>query len=219
MKMQHAGALAGALAGWLLAGAAAAEGFVDLYFGGAFTEDERIDSNAAGVGLTPGPGRVSFDDALAGGLRGGYWIDAAPFLGVALDASGFAMERDFGPADGGIAVIPLSALLMVRLPLGATDELPQGRIQPYGAVGPGAFVSVLGIDIDGLDDFGDATLDLGLDVRAGLKFQIVKWLAVFAEYRYTHVQPDWKDDVEGADVRIDTELATHHVNVGLGFHF
>lgn len=217
MRTRIVGAI-GALA-VLLASGAGAEGFVDLYIGGAFTEDERIGSNAAGVGLTPGPSRVTFDDSLVGGLRGGYWIDSAPFLGVALDVSGFAMERDFGASDGGIAVIPLSALLMVRLPLGATDELPQGRIQPYGAVGPGAFVSALGIDIDGLDDFGDATVDAGLDVRAGLNFQILKWLAVFAEYRYTRFDPEWEDSVEGVDVRIDTDLATHHVNVGLGFHF
>lgn len=214
-----AGVLGAALVALLAAGTARAEGFMDIYLGGAFTEDDPVDTSINGVGLTAGPGQTSFGDAAVGGLRAGYWIDAAPFVGFAMDMSGFVMEKDFLTNDGAIAVIPISALFMLRVPIGATDKIPGGRIQPYGAVGPGVFVSALGIEIPGVDDFGDATADLGLDVRGGVKVQLLSWLDLFAEYRFTRFDPEWKDSVGGIETAIDTDLATHHVNVGIGFAF
>ena len=40
-------------------------------------------------------------------------------------------------------------------------------------------------------------------------------VSVFAEYRYTYFEPEF----EIQTVDIEPELATHHVGVGVGFHF
>ena len=48
-------------------------------------------------------------------------------------------------------VFPISALLMLRYPLLKDSEFfPQGRLQPYTGVGPGAFISRGELDLSSL---------------------------------------------------------------------
>lgn len=56
-------------------------------------------------------------------------------------------------------------------------------------------------------------------MHAGVKVQILSWLAVFAEYRHTQFDAKWDDDVTGSDAKITSELATNHFHFGVGFHF
>src|SRR4030095_14779336 len=138
--------------------AARAEGFVDLRVGGAFTEDNDVEFTRPGGG-----GSVEFpteyEDSVTGGVRGGYWFESLPWLGLAADVSYFAPDDDtsFGAE---YDVIPLSPLLMGRVPIATSEEFPHGRVQPFIGVGPGIFVS--------LADFGaGADADNG-EGRGGL---------------------------------------------------
>jgi opacity protein-like surface antigen len=185
--------------------AARAEGFFELRLGGAFTEDNDVEINPPGNAPSfsfP----TEYDDSVAVGARGGYWF--LPWLGVAGDVSYFAPEDDTGGPE--YDVFTLSPLLMARVPIATSHEFPDGRVQPYLGVGPGIFVSSADF---GPDD--DDTVDVGADVHAGLNVQVTPLVSVFAEYRFTWVEPEF--DLGNADV--EPELATHHFGVGVGFHF
>jgi opacity protein-like surface antigen len=227
--------------------AARAEGFFDIYAGAAFPQDGNVrvkadDAfwNAPRSAVPPGAqytSDVEWETSPSFGLRGGYWFefeDFAPsFLGIGLDLSYYrAFEKDdFASLD--MWFLPITPLLMLRIPLGYSEEFPGGRVQPYAAVGPGftlaaahAELSDLSSTGNVLDDFNDATLDVGLDVRAGLAVQLSHSFALFGEYRYTYIKPNFKDEVDdtGAvdfDTRfdIDPKVATHHLVIGASFRF
>lgn len=189
--------------------AARAEGFVDLRIGGAFTEDGDVEVDPTGSGPSF-EYSTEFEDSPTGGVRGGYWFDPLPWLGVAGDVSYFAPDDDrFG--DPEIDVIPISPLLMLRAPLVTDEEFPNGRVQPFMGIGPGIFVSIVDFDTAGDDE----TVQVGLDAHAGLNFQLTPLVSLFAQYRYTYVEPEF--EIQGAD--IEPELSTHHVGFGAGFHF
>ena len=48
-----------------------------------------------------------------------------------------------------------------------------------------------------------------------MNVQVTRLVSVFAEYRYTYVEPEFS--IQGVDV--EPQLSTHHVGVGVGFHF
>ena len=188
----------------MLAGAASAEGFIDLYTGGAFTEDDRV----------TGGFDVDFDESAVLGIRGGAWGDGRlPFLGAAIDISGFAPDIDNLPNDADLAVIPHSLLLMLRIPLLTSDEFPTGQLHPYGGVGPSLVVSA--IDLDGPGGIEDAEVDLGLDVRGGIDVILTRHFGLFAEYRFTHFSPSFED---GGN-RLSLDVDTHYVQGGVTFRF
>ena len=197
----------------LVSDGARAEGFIDVRLGAAMTESGTLE---VGSGGTSTRRRVAFDDSFSTGVRGGYWIDPLPWLGLALDASYFNPDEASGVAPLDLHVVPLSALLMLRLPLLGDDVCPNGRIQPYGAIGPGLFLTIAE---ESSTDFVAASADVGLDVRGGVNIQILRWLAVFAEYRYTRYEAGLDDDVLGIPVDFKVDFDTHHIGGGVGFHF
>lgn len=200
-------------------GEARAEGFLDLYLGGAFTQRDDLDFTAGAPGFSASLGaRTDFDDSAVSGIRGGYWLDEAPWVGVALDLSGFSPDKELPGNNADIGVIPISGLLMLRAPLSPSDRVPEGHVQPYAAIGPGGFISFVSLDLPG-ENFVAASVDVGLDIRAGLKLRFGRVFGVFAEYRYTRFGPTWEDELSGVDVDVETTIETHHLNVGIGFHF
>ena len=187
-----------------------AEGFVDLRVGGAFTEDGDVELSAGGASIEF---ERSYEDSPTGGVRGGYWFDSLPWFGLAGDVSYFAPDDDDGGPE--IDVIPISPLLMLRAPLAPSDEFPNGRVQPFAGVGPGIFVSL--VDFGAGDE--DEGVNVGLDAHAGLRFLVTPNVAIFAQYRYTWF--DSETEIQGGpiDIDVETELSTHHVAGGIGFHF
>lgn len=198
---------------------ARAEGFLDLYIGGAFTADGDTVVNPASL-ATLGLGATSYGNSFSAGMRGGYWFDSLPWLGLAGDVSYFKPDAAVFFFSPDIDVVPLSALLMLRAPLWRSDEFPNGRLQPYGGIGPGLFISTFyeSLPFAG-GDFEDTQLDAGLDLHAGAEVLALPWLGVFLEYRFTWVEPEWQDTVGGVSTTVRSELATHHVQAGVGFHF
>lgn len=138
----------------------------------------------------------------------GYWFGQGAPVGLALDVSYFRPSEE-------LHVAPVSLLLFVRLPQ------PQEGWRPelYAGAGPGLFVSVLDIDLDPPVNhrYADVSADLGLDVRAGLAWKVSQVLAMFIEYRFTHVEPEFDDTVRGARVTTAGTLNTHSVLLGFRF--
>jgi len=188
------------------------EGFLDLYAGAAFTRD--ADTTVTGIPFFLG--EIQFDTGFVGGTRIGYWFEGAPWLGLALDGSWFRLDTD--PSGGEVTVIPVSGLLMVRLPLGKNRDFPKGQVQPYFGIGPSAFISELAAKLTPLGvpvRFSDTAVHAGLDARAGLAVLPHKNVGLFVEYRYTSFEPKWRE--HGSTVDID--MNTHHVVGGISFRF
>jgi opacity protein-like surface antigen len=103
---------------------------------------------------------------------------------------------------------------MLRIPLLAGDEFKGGRVQPYGAIGPGLFVSLLTSDL--APDQIDVGFDVGLDARVGVTGMLTPTFGLFLEYRYTDVDVEITDS---ADDKIRSSLQTNHVNGGIALRF
>lgn len=204
-----------------LSAPAAAEGFIDIYTGGAFTENDRVST----PGLLGSSRRtIDFDESALLGIRGGAWGEGRlPFIGGAIDISGFSPDLDGRAGSGDLAVIPHSLLILFRIPLVTSDEFPTGQIHPYAGVGPSLVVSRLDIDAGsslasalglggGIDD---TEVDLGVDARGGLDVLLTRHFGLFAEYRFTHFRPTYSDGGR----RLSLDLDTHFIQGGLTFRF
>jgi hypothetical protein len=219
---------------WASPATARAEGFVDFRIGGAVTQDTDAMIKVGPVGDPPqtfgGSGPIEFTAGVSIGIRGGYWLESIPYVGFALDLSFFNPEEDVSQLPLKLQVYPISGLLMLRYPLLKDSDYPRGRLQPYAGVGPSAFVTTAKMDIPDPvpENFTDSTVDLGLDVRGGVNFHFTRpnWpgesLAIFLEYRFTHVKPsNFKENVAGllpVELGID-QLDSHHITAGVGWYF
>jgi hypothetical protein len=195
---------------WLVPSVGRAEGFVDLRVGGSFTEDGDVELSVPGFSVEA---ETDFEDSVTGGGRAGYWFDSFPWLGLAADVSYFAPDVDDGATE--IDVIPIAPLLMMRAPLVSNEEFPNGQFQPFAGIGPGIFISL--VDFAGSSD--DESVDVGLDVHAGLKYLITPNVGIFLQYRYTWLEPEVEAEAFPIDIDVEAELSTHHVAGGIGFHF
>ncbi len=215
-------------------GGARAEGFVDLRLGGSATGNTDM---TAKIGPTPGvpqvaaSGEAGFEYGMSLGLGGGYWLNSVPWLGLALNLGYFKSNEDASTSPLKLNVHPISGLLMLRYPLRKSDTYPHGQLYPYLGVGPAGFVTSAEQDLTSAgiaNTFNDTTVDVGIDAQLGLKAHFAAGhlppgmsYAVFMEYRFTRFNPStFEDVVDGVPIEIELdELNTHHVFVGLGFHF
>ena len=206
---------------------ARAEGFADFRIGGAITPNTDATGAVGGVAIPSAP--IDFKAGVSVGIRGGYWLDSAPWLGFAFDLSYFDPDEDVSLLPVKLDVFPISALLMLRFPLLKSAAYPRGRLQPYAGVGPSAFVTTAKIKLKEAgapENFSDTTVNLGLDVRGGVNFHFTgqDWpgsLAIFLEYRFTYFEPsDFKDDIGGVPIELELDrLDTHHIVAGVGWYF
>ena len=83
-------------------------------------------------------------------------------------------------------MIPITPLVLARLPLLESDEFPTGRLQPYIGEGPGIFLHRRKVDFESGDQIRNETVDVGADVRAGLAWKFTPLFGIFAEYRFNY---------------------------------
>ena len=191
---------------------ASAEFFLDFYGGGAFTQDVDIEF---GGGATLDD-QAEFETTGTGGGRFGYWFSGLglPFLGVALDVSYFAPKSRDSAIDARFEVVPVSALVMLRLPLLVSPAFPQGQLQPYVGGGPSLFVTDVKIDtgVTGVER-SDSQTEVGGDVRGGITLLFTPNFGIFVEGRYTF----FKANPGGLNTEFDVE--TFHALGGLTLRF
>ena len=189
---------------------ASAEWFLDAYGGVSITSDADVTVPNGGTDED----KVSFDTEAMGGGRIGYWLEGLPWLGVAGDVSYFAPAGDGTAVETRLEVIPLSPLVMFRLPLLETPEFTKGRLQPYLAVGPGFFLNSVEVDVPGVgEESTDWQFEVGVDARAGIAFMITPTIGTFVEGRYTWFQTN----PGGRSTEFDIE--TFHFAGGISFRW
>jgi hypothetical protein len=214
-----------------------AQGFFDVYGGASFTDRTDLTTSVVGSAGSSVRDDVDFDPYPEIGLRAGLWFPDLPWLGVASDLSYVRLK---GPHNGvshtigGIPVVtrkdvdvhlfPISVMLMLRTKLLLAPWNSRLGIQPYVGVGPGLFVSwvhdALTVGVGESEESAeDTSCDLGLDTRAGLRIHLTSSFSLFAEYRFTYYEPDFRDDLLGNPIEFEMKIATHHALAGLGFQF
>lgn len=196
------------------------EVFSDIYIGAAVTTDATVtlDGIRQEESLLCGA-ECSSTKSPVGGLRVGWFVGRFPWLGVAGDFSIFIQSWGIqSPYE--VSVIPISALLMFRAPLVRSPEHPNGRAQPYLAIGPSLILSTAKL-AEGLAATGtarvdsDTSVDPGLDARVGIRLIASSWISVILEYRATYFTPAWQ--LQGR--RVATSVWTNHFIIGLGIHY
>jgi hypothetical protein len=161
---------------------ASAEWFLDIYGGVSITDDADVTVR----GGTTFDDKVEFDTEGMGGARIGVWLEGLRWLGFAADVSYFAPAGQGSTVETRLEVVPLSPLVMFRLPLLDSPQFPNGRLQPYLAVGPSFFLTSVKVDVPGLgEESSDWQFEVGFDTRAGITFMITPGFGTFAEVRYT----------------------------------
>ena len=228
------------------AGPASAEWFGDLYLGGAFTQNDDLTAkgsfNGSPFELTARD--LRFDSSVTGGGRLGYWFEALPWLGLGLDVAYFAPNVSSQNVDttvklAGVStnvgqvsfdklkldVTDVSFDLMLRWPgLVASSQFPKGRLQPYLTVGPAVFL----VTAKDSTNFGTPNNQSRHDTTVGVKagfgttWMLTPNIGLFGEYRFTHFSPkfEFDSDVAGfSKTKVETDVNTHHVLVGVTFRF
>ncbi len=198
---------------------ARSEPFLDVAIGGAVTDNADIHVSAEVAGEASG--NRDFETSFESCVRGGYWFDQLPWLGVGGSISYFEPNAAvpgltrFNRAD--ITVVPFTALLMLRGSLLESRTFPYGQVQPYLNVGPGAFVTTID---EGDSDFRETGVDVGVDLHAGAYVMITPVIGVFGEYRFTHTDPGVTDHhTDFGRAEVDTTLDTNHFLFGASFRF
>jgi opacity protein-like surface antigen len=206
---------------------AGAEGFMDIYGGGAFTQNADADisrsvSYLGSIRKKTDTENVHFGSSFTAGYRFGCWSEKYPYLGVAGDLSYFRAGNETVK----VHAVPMSFLVMLRWPLLKTRDFPKGRIQPYVGIGPGFFYSYSEADFQ--PEFSDTvsgfSLDMGVDARAGIAWQFHKHMALFGEYRYTNFRVDLETTsllygLGGTRDTIETRMSTDHFLMGISYRF
>jgi opacity protein-like surface antigen len=186
-----------------------AEVFIDAYVGPAFTSDGKFDNGPAV------PATTEFDTVVSGGARLGYFFDAVPFIGFAIDGSHYQPDGKFGGGGSGFRfdsrVTGLSFDLMGRLPLMASNNFPNGQLQPYLTIGPGIYFSRIKLTPTPFFGNKDSDSSAGVKLGAGATFMVTRNIGVFGEYRFSHFTAEL--------LGFEMDVNTHRVQLGAGFRF
>ena len=215
---------------------AAAEWFADVFAGLSLTQSHDLKLSDRGIGPATYED-VDFDKSLAWGGRVGRYFDSLPFLGFGMDffryypfiggqsvnVRGCFLPGGCGTGRGGTGsfetdVSAVSVDLMLRLPLLKSDDAPRGRLQPYVAVGPPLFITTLTPRTTRQfhNQDGDTDVSIGFKAAAGVAVQVYKNLALFGEYRFTHVSHEFElRDAALNKATLRMELDTHSALVGI----
>ena len=138
--------------------------------------------------------------------------------------SGIMIDGPFPQADGSRldnAVVSTTPLLLLRMHLFKSRGVPNGHLQPYLGIGPGIFFPSQNTDVghDISSTVDTAHIAVGVDLRAGMNWQLSDRLSIFGEYRMTHYKTDHSKAVSYFEENRDSAPTTSHFMGGLKFEF
>jgi opacity protein-like surface antigen len=213
---------------------AEAEFALDVYAGAAWTQPADVQVGGrddTGSTVDAKIFDIKSNTGVAAGLRAGYWISPLPFVGFGMDlffftvpipaqtasATGTLSSEIFGKpisidasGEARVPAVTLPALgfspdLRLRWPLLTSKAYPQGILQPYLTAGPAWALTLTSDHVD---------VRLGGKIGAGLSVNLIQWVALFAEYRYTffpgfsfsHEHVGYKTDIKNNAVVFGVSL-------------
>lgn len=198
----------------------ARNGFAEVYSGPSQTEGDKVETGQPVPFNLPEPANRDADyrSSLTADDRFGMWF--TEWGGVALDGPYFQA--------GGIGVnntvVSATPLLLLRMRLLKSGSVPNGQLQPYFSIGPGIFFTDQKADFrqDISRRIDTAHMSVGVDLRAGMRWQLSSKLGVFGEYRMTRYKTNGGNHdktVFFSEENSDATLTTSHIMSGLTIAF
>jgi opacity protein-like surface antigen len=215
------------------------DGYLSLYGGVNSPFETDIRETSPGVDLTIFDAKV--DSSVSFGGKAGVWFlatrpHAGIDLGIELDIMNF--RPDIKPDQvvrfqGTLVGTPVagsattnhfdmnstlfSVNLLARLPIGVTDQLPNGRWAPYLGIGAGFQRTSLCLECT------EKAVDTApaFQALAGIKVFLIRNLAVFGEYKFTHTSHTFeiRDPPTGIITKEELDVTANHFVGGLSLHF
>ena len=155
------------------------------------------------------------------GIRLGAWMESIPYLGASVDftLNGALTGSELDPFD---MIWSLSMLAMYRMSLKESKAFPNGRIQPYVAVGPGLFLTEISQFIgprivSNIELFYDSSSDVGLDARIGVLWRINGTGGFYIEYRYAQFEANYTKNIPEGTLNFNPTLKLHSLLFGVSF--
>lgn len=220
-----------------------AEPLIDLYFGQQFTDSSAIrfkqfslrnDFTFHDVPLDS----QSFVSPFYWGVRGTYYFERVPWLGVGVEyihMKVFADTSDVRQLTGIRAGVPVDTGVPMNTVVQGFSishglnyvlfngylrhgfykdpvRFPAGRVQPYGGIGAGPVIVHPENSVDHLDNGGGYDVGgAGGQVCLGVRFLLLQYFGVFAEYKFTF--SSLEVDVAHGSAELDER--SHHLIGGL----
>lgn len=110
------------------------------------------------------------------------------------------------------AVDNIAFNLLFRYPIWATEDMPQGRWYPYVGIGGGAQRARLS-----LQGYEETSYSPSVQALTGLKFFVIKRLAIFGEAKWTQGWHTFKYETDSYWERYS--ISTIHLVGGVALHF
>jgi hypothetical protein len=110
------------------------------------------------------------------------------------------------------AVNNIAFNLLFRYPIWATGDMPQGRWYPYVGIGGGAQRARLS-----LQGYEETSTSPSIQALGGVKFFVVKYLAIFGEAKWTQGWHTFKYETDSYWERYS--ISTIHLVGGVALHF
>ncbi len=237
-------------AAWYLTGPglSRAELYVGGYLGASMSEyhDVRLTDQLAPGGVQLRMKEVKYEASFSRGGKLGYWLGPLPSVGIEVDGYHYnpvivaqsrlsqgTLRGRIVPGETKVAIGDVSGvdratvkvegigfLLMGRLRLSPSARFPNGRVQPYGGAGPALFLQEFQFKPVSNQKVND--LRLGVQALGGMRFFLHRNVALFAEYKFSHVDVSLTYDGFGGrakSTRFESAISTHHLSGGVALHF
>jgi opacity protein-like surface antigen len=119
-----------------------------------------------------------------------------------------------------VQTLPITPLVMLRLPLLESSQHPNGRLQLYTGAGPGIFILDTTVRFrSGAGEVSKSGATIGADFRAGIAYEFLPSWAVFAEYRFTYYSVEPEGRVDGQKTTVEADFDVHHLLFGISYRF
>jgi opacity protein-like surface antigen len=173
-----------------------------------------------------GTGNISdldLHDSVMYGAKFGYYFESLKCKGFqfGLETEVFNTTPNVKQQNWTLDGFPLGVLpgldlrVLTWAPVNLVMRYQIGAFEPYAGVGMGVFFSRFSMAGAGSSD----ATDVGLNTQLGLRYRVTNHFAVFCEWKLNYANLSHKDFLGAPGFDASADYLTHHLAMGVGYHF